>query len=386
MNIFENLSRLTQALEPIANYDAARRNESNMYKIAQNPEFAQALTGQQNSGNYNALAKMQQIKFGQDQQRQSALAKLGDYIGTPGYNPQAALGKYAGITGDFDPVFGGSSATPAAIQEYQFLQNLTPEQKKEWFANKRGAQLVNQGGYTGVFDPLTGGFSNTIDKTISPDADPDLKRRQAAAVGDGKLQSANTGAINNATGSLAAFDELEAASEDAPSGKLENIGAGIANTYPSLSTEGTRKAATNQGAFAVKRAAAENDVRAAFRVAGSGAQTDADAKPIIDLLPNANDSKEVKIAKIKAAKESLITRVNAKAKVNGVPLPFSAGGQDVLSFPMLSQDQLGGGYEQAPALPPRLSTTPDYNLDAQPQTRVINGRTFVNQGGQWFAQ
>ena len=85
------------------------------------------------------------------------------------------------------------------------------------------------------------------------------------------------------------------------------------------------EAAVAQGDFSVKRAALENEIRQAFRVAGSGATSDRDALPFIQMLPDENDSEVVKVAKIKSAQQAVRATTRTLALQRNLPDPFETG-------------------------------------------------------------
>ncbi len=283
-NLGQGLGGIVNALQPFADYQTAQQNEANMYKLAANPQFAQAVTSQKQANEESALKRLAL------QQKMMEIAS------------------------------GGNS--PAAVQEYQYWSQLSPDEQKKYLTVKRAQQIFSTGGAQNVLDPSGQGISQQFPMTPPPEQMPEFKGAQAAAAASGKASGQNAANVKNASVVLSAFDELGSVT-NAPSGTMENITASAANAFPSLgSLVGAENIAKGQGEFSVKRAAAENQARAAFRIAGSGAQSDADAKPIIDMLPNVTDSQPVKIAKIKAAKEALVTQANAKALANGLEPPF----------------------------------------------------------------
>lgn len=122
------LNGVAGALQPLADYQTQRQDMENLMKLAaHSPDPA------------GALANFQRIQQG---------------------------------TG-----YGG---TPAAIQEYQYLQRLSPEQQKLWFQNKRGDMSVNLGNKILVRNP-DGTVSESYDVGVNPNNDPALKAAQEAA-------------------------------------------------------------------------------------------------------------------------------------------------------------------------------------------------------------
>lgn len=138
----------------------------------------------------------------------------------------------------------------------------------------------------------------------------------------GERQAEGTKTIQGMEGIMGAFNDLKASSVNAPSGTFEDIGATLANKG-GAGGPGARA----QADFIKKRAAAENAIRASFRVVGSGGQSDADAKPFIDMLPDSSDSADVKASAIDATMQALRTKVSILARQRGLQDPFESGGQ-----------------------------------------------------------
>lgn len=259
---------------------------------------------------------------------------------------QRALMKYAQITGDLNPILGvGGSQAPSAVQEYQFFSNLTPEQQQKYLGVKRAGQIIDTGAGYSAYNPITGSVTPVVGKELAPEQRPETKGQQAAAAESGKLKAEEeftSGKANEQTFSnLDAFKALEDVSKEAPSGTLSNI-ATSAGEFLGLGTEDAKA----QGRFKAAVANAENLARAAFRVAGSGATSDRDAQPIIDLLPNINDSAEVKVEKIKQAKKALISKANATAKAKGKPAPFDSEGNPLFAMNAEQQNKNNMTIEQ----------------------------------------
>lgn len=123
-SFLEALGGFGRSLQPLAQQQQSQQDMTNMFKIAQNPEFAQSLGYLMNGG--------------------------------------------------------GRNQTPSAIQEYNFLQSLTPDQKKEWFQNKRGDMSLNLGNKILVRNP-DGTVSESYQVGVNPNNDPSLKAAQTTA-------------------------------------------------------------------------------------------------------------------------------------------------------------------------------------------------------------
>jgi hypothetical protein len=210
---------------------------------------------------------------------------------------------------------------PASVQEWQYYNSLSPQDQKRWLENKRANQVANLGDRTVVLGP-DGKPKETYAAGLAPADQPSNAANKAAAVASGTAAGENDATAANTIGKMqglmASFENLKTSSAKAPGGLAANLGADISNK------SGVGGAAADaQGDFTVKRAAAENEIRAAFRVAGSGAQSDADAKPFIDMLPVAEDSDSVKAAKVQAAMDAVRTKVSNLAASRNLPDPFN---------------------------------------------------------------
>lgn len=219
----------------------------------------------------------------------------------------------------------GGSGMPASIQEWQYYNALTPEDQKRWLEQKRANQVANLGGNTMVLGPDGKPIAN-YNHTLKPEDQPENAKNKANATAQGNVEGTNAAnaafSAEGLKGVNAALKDLQTSGKAAPGGVAQNLGAQIANQ----SGLGGG-AADAQGDFTVKRAAAENAIREAFRVAGSGAQSDADAKPFIDMLPVATDSDSVKVAKTNAAMQAVTNRINVKLQqAQGTPAPTQGGG------------------------------------------------------------
>lgn len=82
---------------------------------------------------------------------------------------------------EFSALTRSSGSIPSAIQEYEYVSKLTPEQRKLWFENKRAAQLMNLGGTMAVRQPGTGGIQEQYQVTPKPGETPELQGAQEAA-------------------------------------------------------------------------------------------------------------------------------------------------------------------------------------------------------------
>jgi hypothetical protein len=228
-------------------------------------------------------------------------------------------------------MIGGQDGTPSSVKEWQYYNSLSPEDQKRWLTQKRANQVANLGGTTTVLGP-DGQPVTSYEHTLKPEDQPTNAAAKSAAQAQGNVEGTNTAnaafSAEGLKGVSAALKDLQTSGKKAPGGVAQNLGAQLANQ-----SGFGGPTADAQGEFTVKRAAAENAIREAFRVAGSGAQSDADAKPFIDMLPVANDSDSVKISKTNAAMEAVQNRITVKLQqAQGGAAPSATpgvGGQQV---------------------------------------------------------
>ncbi len=218
-------------------------------------------------------------------------------------------------------IIGGMQGAPSNVQEWQYFNSLTPQDQQRYLQMKRSNQTLNLGGSQMVVGP-TGQPVANYDVTLKPEDQPANARAKAEATATGTAAGESaataTNTMNKVGGLLSSLEMLKTSAGAAPSGALGNAVATGANQ---AGVGGA--AAQAQGDFRVKRAAAENDIRQAFRVAGSGATSDRDALPFIQMLPEENDAADVKVAKTNAAMEAVRAKVQDLARQRGLPDPFA---------------------------------------------------------------
>lgn len=254
-----------------------------------------------------------------DQETAYALDKIrrGDIEGLANdVNALAAAGQAYGMI--------GGQGTPSNVQEWQYYNSLPDDKKQEYLTMKRSNQIVDLGGTKIVPNQAnpSGKPAASFNVGLKPEDQPDNARNKSDAQARGAVEGTNAAnAASSAKGLVGvetALKDLQTAGKSAPGGVAQNLGATVANKAGAGGA-----AADAQGTFTVKRAAAENAIREAFRVAGSGSQSDADALPFIQMLPNADDADSVKIAKTNAAMEAVRNRITVKlqqAKGSGAPV------------------------------------------------------------------
>lgn len=247
---------------------------------------------------------------------------------------------------------------PSNVQEWQYYNNLPDDQKSQYLTMKRANQTVNLGGSQDIPNPANpagkplASFPVTPKPEDVPSFRKDQKKAEAEGTAAGEANANAQNTVDKSAGLLASLENLKISSAAAPSGGISDVASSLSNKA-GVGTKG----ANAQGDFTVKRAAAENAIRKAFRVAGSGGTSDRDAIPFIQMLPEATDSESVKITKTNAAIQAVKDETRALAKQRGLADPFPDGstggkirvtnGQETYDIdPTDLQDALKDGFKQ----------------------------------------
>lgn len=256
---------------------------------------------------------------GGEWQKQYALKALGEQLQSGQIDQQ----QYLQALAQTDPMAAREVAgvnTPSALREFAALQNMSQPEKDLYFQNKRAQQIVNLGGTQGIIPAQGGAPTIQLPVTLRPEDQPvnaAAKRgAEAAAVSNAESLSEAKNVMTKMTPLVASLDKLKESSLSAPSG----VG-GATTAFIASKTVGG-EGAKSYGTFKTDRASAENEIRQAFRVVGSGATSDRDAKPFIEMLPEADDTADVKIVKTEAALAAVKNKVEALAKAKNLPNPF----------------------------------------------------------------
>jgi len=154
--------------------DLDKRHFQKLMEI--DPRFAM----QQEQG----MAQYDARRAGQEQT--TALKQLGEQLNTGAIDRESALTKYAQITGDYSRVFGGDEQSPAALQIYDRVAGMTPEERGLFFRTQRGQKTLDLGGEQVVLDPR-GGIAESYGKTLTPGERPETKGAQTREIENERL-------------------------------------------------------------------------------------------------------------------------------------------------------------------------------------------------------
>lgn len=112
------------------------------------------------------------------------------------------------VAGNLDPVLSGINAEvqafqemqnltsgraaaqdPAAVREYEYMQTLTPEQRQQFLLAKRANPAINLGDRAVITDPTNPAAAPIAEfqRGVSPDAQPELRGQQTAAVQEAEI-------------------------------------------------------------------------------------------------------------------------------------------------------------------------------------------------------
>lgn len=186
-------------------------------------------------------SQLAEFKASQDLQDRDALRSIADRLKSGDIDRKQALVEYAARTGDATKLFQ-QDTTPAAIQEYQYVNGLDSEQRKLYFQNKRANQVVDQGASQIIVGPQ-GNTVREIDKTLAPEDLPATKAAQtkatAEATADVGRQTTATKQTKDADATLSTIDEAEQYLNDA-TGSYLGAGLNLGNRIIGNSTDSTK--------------------------------------------------------------------------------------------------------------------------------------------------
>lgn len=152
-------------------------------------KLGMSMGGIENMNNYRNQAYNRQLGQYQQQQeaaQRNALQDIAQRMQTGELDREGALVEYAKRTGDYSKMFQ-SQSTPAALQEYNALLKMSPEERNLYYSVKRGNQALNLGGQQVVVDPQ-GNVVQVYGKTLAPGEQPQVRYEQARATETGKQQ------------------------------------------------------------------------------------------------------------------------------------------------------------------------------------------------------
>lgn len=68
---------------------------------------------------------------------------------------------------------GLGSEAPSPVREYKYYESLSPAAQADYLKVKRAQQVLNLGGSFGALDPSTGQITNTYEKSVPPEMEPE---------------------------------------------------------------------------------------------------------------------------------------------------------------------------------------------------------------------
>lgn len=137
----------------------------------------------------------------------------------------------------------GGGETPSNVREYQFFNQLSPEEQNRYLTMKRSSQIMNLGGTQAIYDPLSQGKGSEFAVTPKPEQMPEFQGEQARAKKAAEIGATAEGDIakkgRQAEGMLDLVAMAEEVLPKATSGTLEKIGTSVAGAA-GVSTERSR--------------------------------------------------------------------------------------------------------------------------------------------------
>lgn len=136
-------------------------------------------------------ARLQQMQLENERElaNRSALQELAGRIQQGDLSRDDALLEYSRLTGDFSPFLRAPNSTPAAIQIFDRVQNMTPEERDLFFRTQRGQQTINLGDRQVVLDPQ-GGVRESYLNELAPADLPETRYQQTGAAEQAKVDVA----------------------------------------------------------------------------------------------------------------------------------------------------------------------------------------------------
>lgn len=175
------LSRAATAMQdPLRREELDIRKQDRARKIASRKAFQEAL------------------------QNEGVLGSLSESLGLPRELIRGARSiEELGALGRLTPQ---AATAPSAVREFQFFQQLQPEQRERFLAVKRAQQIKDIGGQLVSIDPITGLPTTVAEKTLAPADRPETIREQeeARVLGGGKITPREQREINIRESRLAA--------------------------------------------------------------------------------------------------------------------------------------------------------------------------------------
>lgn len=137
----------------------------------------------------------------------------------------------------------GGGEQPANVREYQFFNNLSPEEKNSYLTMKRSSQIMNLGGTQAVYDPLTQGKGSEFIVTPKVTDMPEFQGAQSGAKKTAELTATAEGDVakkgKQAEGTLDLIQRAEQILPAATSGTVGKMISGAAN-MAGISTDKTK--------------------------------------------------------------------------------------------------------------------------------------------------
>lgn len=219
----------------------------------------------------------------------------------------------------------GGEGLPSSVREWQYYNQLTPEQKQEWLNNKRAGSSIDLGGRVIRLD-ASGTPTANYDKTLAPADQPENAAAKAAAAATGSA----TGAVQGEAQAKLAMMQAQLPRLNQVVDKLHNLGQTATYTKAGVAVnEVARQLGATVPQGAVDRTAFEavidNEVLPLLRQTFGAQFTAEEGIRLKNTLGDVNKSPEEKDAVLKAFIEQKTGEIQSLQRQTGQESTQPAG-------------------------------------------------------------
>lgn len=203
---------------------------------------------------------------------------------------------------------------PAAVQEWNYFNQLPPDQQKQFLGLKRAQQVINLGGTQAVLDP-TGGIKESYQVTLKPEQMPETKREQAAAAEVGKEEGIAQANLQSLESNLPNLEKLVA--------ELSEIGKTATYTAAGRASDAARRELglpVGEGAEARRKyiSKVDNEILPLLRQTFGAAFTQKEGETLKNTLGDPNVSPSEKDAILQSFIQSKYSQIESlKRRADG---------------------------------------------------------------------
>lgn len=206
---------------------------------------------------------------------------------------------------------GGTGAdAPSSVREFQYFQNLTPEEQRNFMRVKRATPSFDLGGDIVTLDPIDQAISQTYPKTLTPAQRPETMAAQETAKVTGKAIGEEEVAVTKAKTRMpevmSTVDRLHELSQKADfSLKDRGVNFMREQVLGKEATEGSLAATEYRRVVEMELLPSLSDI---FK----GPISDSERESVMAMLGNPNDTPEQKRAALKSYIEKKKQQIESK--------------------------------------------------------------------------